>query len=303
MRALAMKILLTGHPRVGKSTLIQKITNRLEIPFRGIIAKELRDASGAREGFEARNFRGETRVFAHISAIQSDAVVGNKYRVDLDAINAFVVPEIQPSTRSTDELVIIDEIGRMQSLSSEFLRTVSAVLDSDTSFLGTIVLDPEPWSLPFKHHPDVLLIEVTQKNRRKLPQVVVSILQTRSSIQALTKAQQQCVLNLLRHYIPTQQIIQIKKLLQNAIPYILKNAVRKTANTPEGAQTYAVTGNTRDHLVVRKKETSWHCDCDLFLGIGDYMNQAGECSHIQAAQLLEAQEPTSPTEHPVRGRH
>lgn len=288
MRALAMKILLTGHPRVGKSTLIQKITNRLEIPFRGIIAKELRDEHGVREGFEAKNFRGEACVFAHVSAIQSDAVIGNKYRVDLDAINSFVVPEIQPSARTPSELVVIDEIGRMQSLSPVFLKTVSALLDSDTSFLGTIVFDPEPWSLPFKHHPEVLLIEVTQKNRRRLVQIVLAILNAEPALQALTKIQQRTVLDFLRRYIRANQSIQIKKLLNNAIPYILHHAVRSTADAPKGSQAFAVKGNTREHVVVQQQDGTWHCDCDLFLGTGDYVGQAGECSHMQAAQLLQS---------------
>lgn len=286
MRALAMKILLTGHPRVGKSTLIQKITNRLEIPFRGIIAKELRDENGVREGFEAKNFRGEKRLFAHVSAIQSNAIIGNKYHVDLEAINTFVVPEIEPSKIPNKELIVIDEIGRMQSLSPAFLKTVSSLLDSDTSFLGTIVLDPEPWSLPFKQHPEVLLIEVTQKNRRRLPEIVLSLLNAESAMETLTKKQQHKVLDFLRTYIPANQSIQIKKLLKNAIPYVLQHAVSKREDTAEDSQAFSVTGNTRNHTVVQQKDRTWHCDCDLFLGTGDYVHQAGECSHVQAVQLF-----------------
>ena len=282
-----MKILLTGKPGVGKSTLIQKITKKLSLPLRGIIAKEIRNSEGQREGFEAYNLSGESVLFAHVHKIHSTHVIGNKYHVDINAINTFVVPEISPTSAlsAKNEVVIIDEIGRMQALSAEFLETTRQLLDSKTSFLGTIVLDPEPWSLPIKKHPELILVEVTEKNRRQLSQSIVEIFDHLPELQTLNERQQQYVIELLRTYFSGRQYIQIGKLMRNALSYLTFHKISKM-KTEDASQTYVIRGNTGNHMTHRSKNGDWTCDCDLFHGTGHYRNKPGVCSHIQSAELF-----------------
>lgn len=60
-----MKILLTGAPKVGKSTLLNEFRASYRMRMRGIICHALTDPDGKRVGFEAEKLSGEKRIFAH----------------------------------------------------------------------------------------------------------------------------------------------------------------------------------------------------------------------------------------------
>jgi hypothetical protein len=82
-----------------------------------------------------------------------------------------------------------------------------------------------------------------------------------------------------KNYAQAAQYTQLKKLFKNAILYLAENKVEKVDNL-----TFNVIGNTDKHSV-KKTENDWLCDCDLFNGRGEFENNAGECSHIQASKL------------------
>ncbi len=278
-----MKVLLTGKPGVGKSTIIEKVAGNFPRRVAGIVGREVRDASGKRVGFEANDFEGNRKLLSHVSLIDSQYVIGNKYFVDRTVIDEFIVPELQKNNEN--KLVIVDEIGRMQSVSNTFLKTVVNLLNKKINFLGTIVLDPEPWSLQFKEHPEVVLIEVTENNRDDLPQLLTSIFMHADLIDSLNSSQQALVRELVSQYFRENKAIQIEKLIQNAIPYVLDSRVTQESKPNSSFQEFKVRGNNHEH-VVKISDLKWfNCDCDLFHGEGIYENKMGECSHIQAVKL------------------
>jgi len=69
--------------------------------------------------------------------------------------------------------VVIDEIGKMELLSSEFKEVVLKAIDSGKKVLGTIMLSPHPFADRIKKHPQVKVIEV---NRANHDQVLMQIL-------------------------------------------------------------------------------------------------------------------------------
>lgn len=300
---MSIKILLTGRPGVGKSTLLRTFLEHYDGPVKGTITHEIRNNEGVRVGFTTVNFAGESRLLAHVSEIQSEHVIGNKYHVDLGTLTEFVLPELAAAGATTSEaqppLIILDEIGRMQALSPEFLAATKQLLASDQPFLGTIVLDPEPWSLEFKNDPHVVLVEVTEDNRDRLATAMTTIFNQASLFNQLTVTQQAQVLGRLREYFQAGQYVQIGKLFQNALVYLTGGKVRKVRSVSvprdDASQQWQVDGNTRSHIVTAFRtrgtdhnETEWQCDCDLFLGVGAYQGQSGVCSHIQAVQLSRA---------------
>lgn len=276
-----MKILLTGEPGVGKSTIVESVIKTFPGKVLGVVARELRSPEGERVGFEAINFSDDHRTFAHKYDIHSELVVGGKYFVDLDAIEKFVVPELQQGMETSDGFIAIDEIGRMQAFSALFLKVVEEIFQADASFLGTIVHDPEPWSLAFKSHPEVILIEVTASNREELPNLLRLIFSQGSVVAALNTAQQAWMLQKIKDYFSQGKYIQIEKFFRNALPYLLEGRVMK-----ESEELYGVQGNTDLHQVRFQENRIYTCDCPLFLGKAPYEGQAGECSHIQSVQLL-----------------
>lgn len=277
-----MKILLTGKPGIGKSTILEKVKNNFSGNKFGVISKEIVDELNSRVGFEAINHLGEKKTFAHITDIESDFVVGNKYFVDLETIDNFVVPELKKGISNPDSLVFIDEIGRMQSFSHSFLKTIKEILSSNSNVLGTIVYDQEPWSIEFKENKSVVLIEVSKKNRNLLPELLITIFENPRFFHKLTESQQELIVSLTREYFEEGEFTQISKLFNNAIKYIVKDRVKKIAMNK-----FEVNGNSNTHRVM-KQETSFECDCDLFNGSRQYENNQGECSHIQATKLFDS---------------
>lgn len=271
-----MKILLTGSPGIGKSTVLQKTKELYPGVLGGIWTEEVRNKQQERVGFRTLNMQNESRICAHKEQFLDSPLKISSYHVDTDCIQSFIVPAITAYTSKVD-LLLIDEIGRMQALSSEFLDAVRKAFSANIDVLATIVLDAEPWSLEFKEDPSAILITVTRENREQLPEVLRTIFTSNTDF--LHNAQKNVLLAKTREYLQKNAFIQVKKLYRNALPYLAERRIAQTSPT-----TFEVHGNHHVHRVTYLEEYS--CDCDLFNGKGVYQKQAGECSHIQAVKLF-----------------
>ncbi|MDL1986092.1 MAG: hypothetical protein LWX08_00310, partial [Deltaproteobacteria bacterium] len=86
-------ILVTGPPRCGKSTLIEKVILCIEKPMTGFFTREIKE-KGKRVGFSIITLDGKKGVLAHQN-IRSRCRVG-KYGVNLDDIDRIAVSSIIP---------------------------------------------------------------------------------------------------------------------------------------------------------------------------------------------------------------
>jgi nucleoside-triphosphatase THEP1 len=77
----------------------------------------------------------------------------------------------------TRRIVVVDEIGPMEVLSSEFKSTVSGIITNPSlAMFGTIVQRQCDFADELKVHPRVTLIDVTRENRNGLRAVLHSLL-------------------------------------------------------------------------------------------------------------------------------
>lgn len=158
-----LKVLLTGPPRSGKSTLIERIVNRLDRPLAGFLTREIRE-SGRRVGFTINTLDGQEGVLAHVGH-KSKHKVG-QYGVNLADLDRIAVPSLQPDDPAA--LVIVDEIGKMECFSSRFKQAVVDLLDSDRDVLGSIALKGGTFIKNIKTRVDVEVIALTPANRDHL---------------------------------------------------------------------------------------------------------------------------------------
>jgi nucleoside-triphosphatase len=161
---LHRKILLTGRPGCGKTTLIKRVVKNLPQGAGGFYTEEIRDGS-TRAGFKIVTLEGEEVVFAHVDFKTSNHV--GRYGLDLSALERIGVGAVRQAIRAR-RLVVIDEIGPMEIHSPIFRDTVNEALDSEVPVLATIFARALPFTDPIKFRPDVTLIEVRPDNRERL---------------------------------------------------------------------------------------------------------------------------------------
>ena len=166
-RDVNQKILLTGRPGCGKTTLIKRVLKNLSQRTAGFYTEEIRDR-GVRVGFRLVTLEGGEAVFAHVDfpAAAGPERLG-KYRLDLSALETVGVKAVREAARAR-QLVVIDEIGPMEIRSARFRDAVNEVLESGVPLLATIFARSLPFTDAIKSRPDVVLIEVRPDNRERL---------------------------------------------------------------------------------------------------------------------------------------
>lgn len=135
-----MKYLITGRPNCGKTTLLKKFFLEFKkLNPTGFYTEEIRE-KGERVGFAIfdSNFKF-SRVLAHISFSSNYKV--SKYYVDVEGFELF----LQNIDFKLSKIVLIDEIGKMETFSNHFNKLVLEVLKSDKIFIGTIALKGTPF--------------------------------------------------------------------------------------------------------------------------------------------------------------
>ena len=130
----------------------------------GFYTEEIR-SQGVRQGFRLVTLDGYSVTLAHID-IHSPYRV-SKYGVDVDGLDRVGVSALNQAAQRCD-LIVIDEIGKMELFSANFRETVLQIIDSGKKVLGTIMLNPNPWADTIKRHPQVKLVEVTRANHQQV---------------------------------------------------------------------------------------------------------------------------------------
>lgn len=160
------KVLLTGRPGSGKTTLVKRVVEKLALPTGGFYTEEIRER-GQRVGFKIVTLDGEEIVLAHVS-FKTPQRVG-KYGLDLSGLGTIGVEALSKAVRAR-QLVVIDEIGPMEIRSAAFCDAVNKAFDSPNVFgiLATITARRFPFTNAIKMRRDITLIEVRANNREQL---------------------------------------------------------------------------------------------------------------------------------------
>ena len=161
---MTKKVLLTGRPGCGKTTLVKRVVNKLARPTGGFYTEEIRER-GQRVGFKIITLDSEETVFAHVDFKTPERV--GKYGLDLAALETAGVKAVREAVHAK-RLVVIDEIGPMEIRSALFRDAVNEALESGAPILATITARSLPFADAIKKRADVTLIEVRPGNREQL---------------------------------------------------------------------------------------------------------------------------------------
>ena len=171
-----MNILLTGVPGVGKTTLIKKLINSISFPKNGFYTEEIREKK-QRTGFLLITLDGEKSILASVKIKSLYRV--SKYGVDVDNFEKIGVESIKKAILAK-ELIIIDEIGKMELFSKKFRDVVIKALNTGKA-IATIKKGNDEYTNKIKNRKDVMLLEVNFENRDTLVSEITKIVINKSN--------------------------------------------------------------------------------------------------------------------------
>jgi nucleoside-triphosphatase len=161
---MANVYLLTGSPGTGKTTVIRQAIARSKVKAGGFYTEEIR-SGGTRLGFSIVTLDGHNAILAHIDSHSRCRV--SKYGVDIQNLDNIGVAAINRAIDESD-LIVIDEIGKMELFSPRFREAVLKAISSGKKVLGTIMLSPHTFADDIKRHPGVKLIQLTRADHEQV---------------------------------------------------------------------------------------------------------------------------------------
>ncbi|MDR2606099.1 MAG: nucleoside-triphosphatase [Oscillospiraceae bacterium] len=154
-----MNLLLTGVPGVGKSTLINKLLNRL--------APQLKRSVGGY--YTTRTVTDSGRTFYlndHRTGeqVRMASWLNSEMDVNFAAFDDFGVRSVK-SALELNGIIVLDELGRFEEPCAAFKAAVHSALDSGKLVLGVLKVCETPFIDGIKARSDVTVYTVTEQNR------------------------------------------------------------------------------------------------------------------------------------------
>ncbi len=162
-----MKILITGPPAVGKTTLCLKLYRKLVEKYKvgGVVSLEIRKGF-RREGFKFLNLKTNEEIPLASKHYRSRYKIG-RYGVYVENVDK--VANVIESSIKENDITIIDEIGPMELLSEKFSKTVIKVFSTDCNIIATIhYRSNHPTIRRIKSRKDVSLYVLNKDNRDQI---------------------------------------------------------------------------------------------------------------------------------------
>ncbi|XP_027218058.2 cancer-related nucleoside-triphosphatase homolog isoform X1 [Penaeus vannamei] len=157
---------------VGKTTLVQKLVNNLKdagVPCNGFYTQEVRQG-GKRIGFDVVTLDGKNGILSRVKpqdGNRRECRVG-QYVVDVPAFESLVLPLLRTQA-STPQVLVLDEIGKMEMFSQGFVTSVQRILaQPDSTVLTTIPIPkgkPIPLVEQIRSNKNVFLVNLSKSNR------------------------------------------------------------------------------------------------------------------------------------------
>jgi nucleoside-triphosphatase len=166
------RILLEGRPGSGKTTAIIRLAELLReagVAASGFFTRERR-TGGRRTGFELETLDGRHGLLASVD-IRGGPRVG-RYGVSLQDLETIVVPALVSARDG--EVVLVDELGKMELASPAFSQAVAALFDRPVPIVATVQTSRHPFTDELRRRAGTEVIRLTAANRERVPDDVAA---------------------------------------------------------------------------------------------------------------------------------
>ena len=175
---MSSKILITGPPQCGKSTLISELIeyfSKQKFTIYGFLTPEVRE-HGNRIGFDIIDiYSGEKSQLARVGKVNTRFKLG-KYKIFIDKFDKFLEKTLNIDKKQVD-LIVIDEIGKMELFSEKFQQFIKMIFSTDISIIATIGLNLRH---PLKNYllnlSSVLLMNLNHQNSQIIFKELISLI-------------------------------------------------------------------------------------------------------------------------------
>ncbi len=164
---MAKSILLTGHPGIGKTTIIKRVIAAVGDRAGGFYTEEIL-GPGGRHGIRLRTLSGKDATIAHKDLRDPQYPRIGRYGVDVAAIERVGVRALRRAM-GEHKIVIVDEIGAIELFSPAFQKTLMEAFMGPYHVIGTISSRPHPEADVFRFLAQVEIRELDRRNRDDMP--------------------------------------------------------------------------------------------------------------------------------------
>lgn len=170
------KILITGPPRSGKSTLIKKILKYYENKERtlhGFVTPEVRKGN-KRIGFNILNVYSK-KIYKLARKENYDSAYNlGSYSVFIKEFEE-MLDEFEEEPKRKEDIIIIDEIGKMELFSKRFQQIIRTLFKSSKTIIGTIGLNlKHKLKTELLNCPSIVVYHLTRKNQEEIFKKIIN---------------------------------------------------------------------------------------------------------------------------------
>jgi nucleoside-triphosphatase len=166
---VAPRLFVEARPGAGKTTALRRLAALLGdrgVCVAGFTTVEIRER-GRRVGFAVESLDGRRATLAHVDFPGPPRV--GRYGVDLEAFERIALPSLE---RRQEDVLLIDELGKMELASDRFRSVVEGLLEEPVALAATLHVARDPFTDRLRRRPDVKVIRLTAANRDDLPVVL-----------------------------------------------------------------------------------------------------------------------------------
>lgn len=158
-----MKILLCGDINSGKTTLIKRLVADMDAAPKGYITVRMPEIDGVSKVYlyDIANPPERVEDAAVIMAISTHGT--EKHPELLDTLGVRYLSDIPAGS-----VVVLDEIGSLESASPEFQKAVMRALSGDYTVFAAVKAANTDFLRAVRRHPDCELYIITPENREAL---------------------------------------------------------------------------------------------------------------------------------------
>ena len=150
-------ILLTGRVQVGKSTALRKFIENSGIKADGV-KTFWRDA----DTLLIEPYEGGESMVAAVTDTDHRRAIPEAFEYGADIIEK----------SGNGDVIVLDELGRLERCSERFMNAVFEKLRGDKRVLGVIKLESNHFLDKIREMPNLVILEVTEENRDEIPQKI-----------------------------------------------------------------------------------------------------------------------------------